>query len=253
MRYFLEVAYKGTRYAGFQVQHNANTIQAEVEKALGIRFKKSCKLTGASRTDAGVHAYQNFFHVDVDFEIPSASIYNLNAILPTDIVIKSIFSVNENDHCRFHATSREYKYYIYRSKNAFLAETAWYFPYNMKKELLDEAAAIVMEYSDFTSFSKRNTQTKSNKCIIFESRWYNHEETLVYNVRANRFLRGMVRGLVATMLKVGREMILLADFKAIIEARDCTKADFTSPAHGLFLTAVEYTNSPLIFNGDSFA
>src|SRR5687767_13898210 len=129
MRYFLEVSYKGTNYAGFQVQQNARTIQYEVEKALSIYYQKSLSLTGSSRTDAGVHALQNFFHVDTEIAIADKHLYNLNSILPADIVLKSARLVEAGQHCRFDATSRHYKYYIYNSKNPFLRETAWFYPY----------------------------------------------------------------------------------------------------------------------------
>ena len=240
MRYFLEVAYKGTGYAGFQVQQNAKTIQGEVEQALLTVFKKIIQLTGSSRTDAGVHALQNYFHFDVDFEINAQVVYNLNAILPLAIVIKSIKLVEPNAHSRFQAVSREYKYYITKVKNPFVTETAWYYPYAVEINILNEAAKLITEYTDFTSFAKRNTQVNTNKSNIIKSQWYYHDDLLVFNVEANRFLRGMVRGLVGTMLLAGRKRITLLDFKEIIEAKDCTKASFATPAHGLFLTSVKY-------------
>ncbi len=240
MRYFLEVAYKGTGYAGFQIQQNAQTIQGEVEQALLTVFKTSIELTGSSRTDAGVHALQNYFHFDVDFEINKKLVYNLNAILPLAIVIKSIRLVEPNAHSRFKAVSREYKYYITKVKNPFVNDTAWYYPYTVKIDILNKAAKMITEYTDFTSFAKRNTQVNTNKSSIIKSQWYYQNDLLVYNVEANRFLRGMVRGLVGTMLLVGRNKITLQDFKEIIEAKDCTKASFATPAHGLFLASVKY-------------
>lgn len=246
MRYFFEVAYKGTNYAGFQVQQNANTIQAEVERALQIYFRKSFKLTGASRTDAGVHAHQNYFHADVEYELPLGILYNLNSLLPPDVVIKRMFRVPDDMHCRFHAISREYKYYIHASKNPFLTDTGWFYPYKINPDILQQAASLICNYTDFTSFSKRNTQAFTNNCIIYKSEWQIKEDTLVYNVKANRFLRGMVRGLVGTMLQAGREAISIADLRKIIEAKDGTKANFSTPAKGLFLTAVEYPDN--LFN-----
>lgn len=254
-RYFIEVSYKGTAYSGFQVQKNSNTIQSEVEKAFEIFFKQTFSLTGSSRTDSGVHALQNFFHFDssqplaneiagkknakeiVDLE---KSVYSLNAILPGDIVIKRIFEVMENRHCRFDAISREYKYYIYQNKNPFLEDRAYYFPFKMNIDKLNKAAALILQNKDFTSFSKRNTQVKNFICNIMTSEWVIEKDILVYNVKANRFLRGMVKGLVGTMLRVGRELITLKEFDKIIERRDCTKADFSVPAHGLFLIEVNY-------------
>ncbi len=239
-RYFLEVSYKGTHYSGFQVQQNANTIQAEIEKALEILFKEKFELTGSSRTDAGVHALQNFFHFDTGIAISNKHIYNLNAILPNDIVAKSIIEVSDDKHCRFAAESREYKYFIYTNKNPFLEDRAYYLPYQLDIDLLHQAAAILKQYQDFTSFSKKHTQVNNFICHIVISQWLMEEDCLVYNVKANRFLRGMVRALVATMLKVGRGKITLEQFKQIIEAKDFAKAYFDTPAHGLFLVKVDY-------------
>jgi tRNA pseudouridine38-40 synthase len=244
-RYFLELAYKGTRYSGFQAQPNALTVQAEVEKALETFFRVKFILTGSSRTDAGVHALQNFFHFDTELEIPAVSLYNVNAILPRDIVVKSIRLVkgpagNEAPHSRFSAKYREYKYYIYQSKDPFLDDRAYYYPYTLNIEAMQEAAAVVPGYHDFTSFSKRNTQVKTFQCTIMESRWVQEGDCIVYNVKANRFLRGMVRALVGTMLQVGRGKIAVGEFRGIIEKKDCTLADFSAPGHGLFLAGVGY-------------
>lgn len=239
-RYFLEVAYLGARYAGSQVQANALTVQWELEKALETFLRKPVTLTGSSRTDAGVHAMQNFYHFDWEGEIPARSIYNMNAILPGDISVNGLIRVNPDSHCRFDALSREYEYMIYRQKNPFLAGRALFYPYAIDKNALEGAAAAVMEYRDFTSFSKRNTQSKTFECEIVESGWLELGETLVYRVKANRFLRGMVRGLVGTMLQVGRGKITGDEFRKIVEARDCTRADFSVPGHGLFLMRVNY-------------
>jgi len=242
-RYFLEVSYKGTHYSGFQVQPNARTIQDEIQKALLVFYKKGIELTGSSRTDAGVHALQNFFHFDADIVITDKQVYNLNAILPNDIVIKSIKQVADNAHCRFDASSREYAYYIYQEKDPFLEDRAWFFPYTLNIEALNEAASILLTYKDFTSFSKKNSQVKTFLCDIQMSRWEQINNTIVYKVKANRFLRGMVRGLVGTMLRVGRGQMSIDEFKQVVEAKDCTKADFTTPAHGLFLVEVAYPNN----------
>jgi tRNA pseudouridine38-40 synthase len=246
-RYFLELAYKGTAYSGFQSQHNTgNTIQAEVEKALYTLFRlpqntpgQELKLTGSSRTDAGVHARQNFFHFDFEGAIHEHFVYKMNAILPPDIVTKQLFPVHDEAHCRFDAASRDYHYFIYRHKDPFRADRAFFFPYKLDYELMQQAAAVIKEYEDFTSFSKRNTQVKTFICKVEESEWTREGDSLVYHVKANRFLRGMVRALVATMLQVGRSKIRVDDLRRIIESRDCTKASFAVPGHGLFLTRVE--------------
>ncbi|MBK8493632.1 MAG: tRNA pseudouridine(38-40) synthase TruA [Chitinophagaceae bacterium] len=238
-RYFIEVSYKGTNYSGFQVQMNANSVQAEMEKALEIFYKQPFELTGSSRTDAGVHALQNFFHFDSDLVIKDDA-YNLNAILPGDIVVKRITLVEDNAHCRFDAISREYHYYIYDQKNPFLADRAYYVPYTIDADLLQQAAKEIMRHTDFTSFSKRNTQVKTFRCAISNSEWVQEGDCLVYKVTANRFLRGMVKGLVGTMLLVGKRKISLEAFKAIIESKDCTKADFSVHPEGLMLHKVTF-------------
>ena len=243
MRYFLEVSYRGTNYSGFQSQKNANTIQAEVEKAFKTLLKEEIQLTGSSRTDTGVHALQNYFHFDTKNEISSQLLYNLNAILPADIAAKSLHKVKDEAHCRFDAITREYKYYVYQKKNPFLEGKACYFPYTLDLEIMQKAAAIIKEYSDFTSFSKRNTQVKSFNCDIQESHWIVEGECFVLQVKANRFLRGMVRALVATMLKVGRNKTNLDNFRAIIQSQDCTLADFSAPPEGLFLVQVAFPNN----------
>ncbi len=239
-RYFLEVAYRGTHYSGFQIQDNANTIQAEVEKALAVLHRRPIELTSSSRTDAGVHSMQNFFHFDTKLIIDSKSIYRLNAILPPDICIRSINKVNNIFHCRFDALSREYKYFIYFKKNPFLRDIAYYYPYSLNKSILDKAAEIVKYNYDFKSFSKRNTQVKTFSCTIEESEWFNENDSLVYYVKSNRFLRGMIRALVGTMLKTAREALTIEDFIKILENRSTISADFSAPAHGLFLIKVNY-------------
>lgn len=243
-RYFIEVSYKGTNYAGFQIQQNANSIQAEIEKALKIFFKADFQLTCSSRTDAGVHALKNYFHFDSEVlpvnEMIDNIIYNLNAILPADIVLKKIYQVHSDAHCRFNAVAREYKYFIYKDKDPFLLERAYYYPYALDIDKLQQAASLLINYRDFTSFSKRNTQVKTFNCTISVSKWHQQEKQLIYCVKSNRFLRGMVRGLVGTMLRVGAGKITVDDFYKIIEMRDCSKANFSVPAQGLFLIDVQY-------------
>lgn len=244
LRYFIEVAYKGTKYAGFQIQQNANSIQAEIENALKVFFKQYISLTCSSRTDAGVHALSNYFHFDA-VSLPSQEVlnnitYNLNAILPTDIVVKRIYQVAANAHSRFDAHSRYYRYSVYQHKNPFIEDTAYYYPYKLNIDKLQAAATVLKGYTDFTSFSKRNTQVKTFNCTILKSDWSFQDDCTMYSVEANRFLRGMVRGLVGTMLKVGTGKISITDFKNIIESKDCTKADFSVPPQGLFLLNVRY-------------
>jgi tRNA pseudouridine38-40 synthase len=239
-RYFIEVAYKGTAYCGFQIQDTGKTIQSAITEALQTIFRIPFELTGSSRTDAGVHAAQNFFHVDSTVEISTQHIYNLNAVLPKDIVIKQIFPVSPTAHCRFDAISRTYQYTITQSKAPFLIETAWLYPYKLNLHALNEGASMVLAHADFTSFSKRNTQVKTFICQIQHSKWVERDGLLVYEVTSNRFLRGMIRGLVATMLKLGSGSITPTNFQSILDVKDCSKADFSAPAHGLCLMEVAF-------------
>lgn len=222
------------------MQDNAPTVQLEVQKALQVFYRQEVALTGSSRTDSGVHACQNFFHLDVDFSIEEKHVYNLNAILPNDIVIKRIYKVKPDLHSRFHAAHRRYHYYICQYKDVFAQEVSWHYPYQLDLEKLNKAASILLEYKDFTSFSKRNTQTYTKLCSLTMSEWVEEAGKVIYKVQSNRFLRGMVRGLVATQLQVGRGKRSLDDFRKIIEAKNCAKADFSAPAHGLFLVEVGF-------------
>lgn len=251
-RYFIEVSYKGAAYSGFQVQENAHTVQAEVDRALSILFRDTIVSTGSSRTDAGVNALQNFLHFDTELPLHPQFLYKINAILPEDVVLKNIYRVPPDANSRFAALGRSYEYTLYTSKNPFMQDRGYFFPYKMDLDVLQEAAGIVKEYRDFTTFSKRNTQVRTFICAIEESFWTTTEERIVYNVTANRFLRGMVRGLVGTMLRVGRGKLSLDEFRKVIESRDCTNADFAVPPQGLFLMKVKYPEGllqPVLFKG----
>ena len=239
-RYFLEVSYMGTRFSGFQVQDNAITVQGEIEQAMGVLLRQQIILTGSSRTDAGVHAICNYFHFDVSVPLPETLPYRLNAILPSDISIRSLRKVHDQAHARFDAIARHYKYVIYQRKNPFLQDRGWFYPYPLNGDTLAETAEIIHQTRDFTSFAKRNAQVHTHQCTILESRWYPTADGWNYEVTGNRFLRGMVRGLVGTMLQAGKEKINMQSFRNIIEARDNTFADFTPPGKGLFLCEVKY-------------
>ena len=244
-RYFLEISYKGTAYSGFQVQANANSIQAEVEKAFSVYFRQPVAMTGASRTDAGVHAHQNYFHFDFDEGILPQALYPLNAILPEDICIRGSLRVAPEAHCRFDAESREYRYYIYGKKDPFLQDRAYYYPYPMEWERLQAVAARIKEMTEFGAFCKRNSQVKHHRCTVIESEWEKEGDCLVYHIRANRFLRGMVRGLTGTMLLTGRGSLSPEDFESIARAEDRSKVNFNVPARGLFLEKVRYPGNVL--------
>lgn len=241
-RYFLEVCYKGNQYAGFQVQRNAVTVQEAVEKAMAIFFRQDIRLTGSSRTDAGVHALQNFFHFDFEGQVETGCDYNLNALLPPDIAVRSVRKVAGEAHCRFDALSRRYRYTIYQHKHPFLVDRAYYFPFRLDLALMVEAAGVIKEYSEFGSFAKRNSQVKTFSCTILESEWSERSECIEYTVRANRFLRGMVRGLVGTMLQVGRKKLSVNEFRKVIESGDSSRADFAVPGYGLCLEEVAFAD-----------
>jgi tRNA pseudouridine38-40 synthase len=239
-RYFIEVSYMGQGYAGFQVQQNAPTIQQEVERVLEIFFRRKITLTGSSRTDTGVHAEQNYFHFDIDREVSQEVAYNLNALLPGGVAVKNIRRVGAESHCRFDAIWRQYRYIVYSGKDPFMEGRGYYYPYRLDLEEMRKAAAVVMEYGDFSSFAKRNSQVKTFQCRILESDWEKVGACWVYRVRANRFLRGMVRGLAGTMLQVGRGKVSVDAFRDIIAGGDSSRVDFSVPGMGLYLEKVGF-------------
>jgi len=240
-RYFLEVMYDGTAFHGSQLQGDTPTVQLEINKALHTLLRVPVQSFGASRTDEGVHALSNFYHFDTDRELYKDMVYKLNAILPATIAVKKLFLANDPEtNARFAATSRRYRYRIYARKQPFLHHRALYYPFNIDINILHTTAAVLKEYTHFESFSKRNTQSKTFICTIMDAHWEQHGEELHFVVEANRFLRGMVRGLVGTQLQAARGRFDVDGFRKIIEAQDCTKADFSVAGHGLYLEAVNY-------------
>lgn len=239
-RYFIEVAYKGTGFAGFQVQKNAITIQGEIDKALAILLKRPVSTTGSSRTDAGVHACQNYLHLDMAADMPEDLAYKLNAVLPRNIAVRSVFPVAAGRHARFDAVSRSYEYRIYTYKDPFLHEFGYYFPYTLDESTLHAAALRIMGYRDFKSFSKRRTQVKTFDCRIMQASWEREGRQYLFRISANRFLRGMVRGLVGTMLKIARGKMTLEELDALVAARDNRETVFAVPPQGLFLKEVTF-------------
>ncbi len=237
-RYFIEVAYKGTRYSGFQVQENAVTIQSEIEKAFQTLHRAPVQLTGSSRTDAGVHAHQNFFHFDFNAEIHPQATYKMNAMLPDDIVVRNIQAMPPEAHSRFDAVSRKYLYRIHRYKNPFLREYSFYFPYKLDIEMLQHAATLLLSQQDFSSFAKTNSQVKNFNCTVLKSQWAEDADDLTYTIEANRFLRGMVRLITATLLKVGRGKMSLEELQEMMARK--RKTVYSVPPHGLYLKAVTF-------------
>ena len=242
-RYFLKLAYDGTKYHGWQVQENAHTVQAELEEKLSVMLGGIVQVTGCGRTDTGVHAREFYAHFETSrlpFK-PVDFVFKLNRFLPADIAVFDLFEVRADDHARFSAVSRTYKYYINRVKNPFVLNYSYYMNHKLDVDAMNMAAGYLKSYTDFTSFSKLHTQTATNICKISEAFWVEDEnKNLVFTIAADRFLRNMVRAIVGTLLEVGRGKILPEDVKAIIEAKNRSKAGFSVPAKGLFLEKIDY-------------
>lgn len=239
-RYFLEVSYDGTAFHGSQLQGELPTVQLAINTALSTLLRTTIETFGASRTDEGVHALSNYYHFDTGLPLHEQTLYKLNAILPATVAVKRILTAGDEVNARFAATSRQYRYRIYTRKDPFRFNRGLYYPFKIDIDTLKETATVLKEYTNFETFSKRNTQSKTFLCTIMQSYWEEKDQELHYIVEANRFLRGMVRGLVGTQLQVARGKMNIVEFRAIIEARDCTKADFSVGGHGLYLEAVNY-------------
>lgn len=244
-RYFIELAYKGTHFSGWQIQPNAPSVQESLEKALSVITRTSISVTGAGRTDTGVHASYFVAHFDAEnqeLDHPDF-IHKLNSFLSNDLVIFSLNKVNCDAHARFDAISRTYQYHLNLRKDPFALETSWHFYKQPDILLMNEACRVLFEYIDFTSFSKLHTDVKTNNCRIYHAEWTQSGHNLVFTVKADRFLRNMVRAMVGTILEVGLGKIDLAGFRKIIEQKDRSAAGLSVPAHGLFLTDIEYPAS----------
>lgn len=241
MRYFLEFAYKGTNYHGWQYQPNAISVQETLNKALTTILKKEINLVGAGRTDTGVHAKQMFAHFDYDLQIDIQHlIHKLNSFLPKDIAILNIHEVTNDAHARFDAIKRTYQYRIHTIKDAFESNDSLYCSNNLNIDLMNQACKILFDFTDFECFSKVNTDVNTFNCKIHEANWKQIDNKLLFTISADRFLRNMVRAIVGTMINIGLEKVSLPQFIKIIESKDRNKAGFSVPAHGLYLTKVEY-------------
>lgn len=239
-RYFLELCYDGASFGGFQIQNNVDTIQGAVQAALKTLYREDIELTGASRTDAGVHALQNFFHFDTDTAITQKQVYNLNAILPNTIVIKAIYEVPPTTHCRFDATSRSYIYKLHTQKDPFLEGRSWYYPFPIDFNLLNQATQTLLNFTHYESFSKKNTSVNTFECSVSKALWQVEGTNLYFHIDSNRFLRGMIRGLVGTLLQVGRGQITVEEWMDIVASNNEQRVDFSTPAYGLYLSAIQY-------------
>ncbi len=241
MRYFIELAYNGTHYHGWQMQPNAISVEEVLEKTLSTFFRKEIQAVGAGRTDAGVHAKQLFAHFDLDKIIAvEETIYKLNSFLPKDISIQDIIQVTDEAHARFHATSREYEYIISLRKDPFQQKLAYQINVVPNVDLMNKAAEVLLQYSDFQCFSRSNTDAKTYICNITKAVWETEGSQLKFTITANRFLRNMVRAVVGTLLNVGLGKITIEQLHEIIKSKDRSNAGASAPAHGLFLTKVCY-------------
>jgi tRNA pseudouridine38-40 synthase len=242
-RYFIFLSYKGTEYHGWQVQPGSVTIQKLVDDALGTILSENIKTVGAGRTDAGVHASFYCAHFDSkseNLQTEKNLIYKLNCYLPTDISVKNIRQVKSGTNARFDAISRTYKYYIVQEKEPFSIDYAWFVYNKLDMHKMNEAAAILLKHSEFTSFSKLHSDNKTDICNISYTRWKIVDNKLVFTITADRFLRNMVRAIVGTLVEVGKGKTDVFEFENIINARDRSRAGKSAPAKGLFLAGIEY-------------
>ena len=240
MRFFIELSFNGSNLHGWQIQPNANTIQAELNKALSSILNNVISVVGAGRTDAGVHAKQMFAHFDFegDLEI-EILLTKLNGFLPNNISIHQIFKVDDNAHARFDAISRTYQYYIINKKNPFNKNVYLHYK-TLNIDAMNLACKYVLGKQDFTSFSKLHTQTHTNNCDVMIANWQQQEDELIFTIKADRFLRNMVRAIVGTLLEVGEGKIIAEKIKEIIAKKDRSEAGISVPAHALFITKIEY-------------
>ncbi len=242
MRFFITLSFDGTNYHGWQIQPNSDSVQQRLQEALSTLLRQPVEVVGAGRTDTGVHARMMVAHFDWEELIDGKQLaYKLNKFLPQDIAVQEVRLVDEEKHARFSATSRTYHYFIHMRKDPFQQAYSWQVPFKLDFEKMNEAAKVLLEYKDFTSFSKVNTDTKTNLCDVKEAFWEEiAPDRWRFTITANRFLRNMVRAIVGTLVEVGRGRLRLEDVRRIIEAKDRCSAGESVPAKGLFLVDIKY-------------
>ena len=253
MRYFITLSYDGTRYHGWQVQPNGISVQGELQRALTLLLRQEIQVTGAGRTDTGVHARMMVAHFDLtidDADLRPQTLgqgllkqltYKLNRLLPGDIAIQKIEAVSDDMHARFSATSRTYRYFVHTSKSPFLRHYSWKTHYQLDFTLMNEAAATLLEYDDFGAFCKSHADVKTTLCHVTHAQWHQVADGEWYfEITANRFLRNMVRAVVGTLIDVGRHRITVDDFRRVIEGKRRTEAGESMPANALFLENITY-------------
>jgi len=241
VRYFFEITYDGTKYNGWQNQANALGVQQVVEETLSKLLHEKISIVGSGRTDTGVHCIQQFFHADIQMKMERQEfLQRLNSFLPKDIAIRDILPVKPEAHARYNARERAYEYHITTRKNPLLVGRAFYFFKKCDISLMNEAAALLVGEHDFTSFSKVKTDVNHFVCTIKKAHWIKQGDLMIFSISANRFLRGMVRAIVGTLLDVGSQKISIKEFQSIIKSKDRKKAGMNVPPEGLYLTQVKY-------------
>tara|TARA_B110000971_G_scaffold47940_1_gene47992 strand:+ start:1136 stop:1885 length:750 start_codon:yes stop_codon:yes gene_type:complete len=249
VRYFIRLAYKGTDFHGWQIQPNAKTVQQKINQGLSVLLKEELLVMGAGRTDAGVHAKQMYAHFESEMQFDCYKIaHRLNAFLEDSIQIQSIFEVSKDAHARFHATSRTYEYWLCQDKNPFLTQDAWLLHVPLNFDLMNKAAACLIQVNDFSSFAKVHSEVKSHICDVQFAEWMYKEGKWVFTIQADRFLRNMVRAIVGTLIEVGKEKMSIETFKSIISKKDRGLAGVSAPAKGLYLVNVNYPEG--LLNGN---
>ena len=242
-RYFIEIAYNGTAYHGWQIQKNALSVQEFVNKVLSKLCRQDIETLGCGRTDTGVHARQLFAHVDIPADIDVLNpqfLLSMNSMLPFDIMVKRFIKVAPDAHARFDATMRSYQYHIHFIKDPFLHNLSWLLRDKPDLALMNQAAAILMEYQDFSCFSKSNTKTLTNNCLIQRAEWVKTENGIAFHISADRFLRNMVRAIVGTLIRVGKKEMEVEDIRKVIDSKNRSVAGESVAACGLYLTEVIY-------------
>ena len=241
MRYFIELSYNGKNYHGWQIQPDVISVQEKLNKAVSTIYQEKIEVVGAGRTDTGVHASQMFAHFDTEIILKGDVPYKLNSLLPHDIVVSKVFAVADEKHARFTAISRSYEYKIWLGSNPFLLDFSWQIPaQNLNIDRMNEAAKLLLNHTDFQTFSKVKTDVYTYNCDVTEAVWKQNGQELTFYISANRFLRNMVRAIVGTLVDVGLDKISIAKFSEIIESKNRSNAGLSVPAKGLFLTNIKY-------------
>lgn len=241
MRFFIQFSYFGKNFHGWQKQPNAITVQEVLEGAMSTILNQTVALTGAGRTDAGVHAKEMYAHFNLETIQDTVDfVFRLNSYLPEDIAVQKIFATKEDAHARFDATARTYEYWITKTKNPFSIDTTHYIKQPLNIDVMNKAAAILLTEEDFECFSKSNTDVYTYLCDITKATWEEKGNFLVFTITANRFLRNMVRAIVGTLLEVGMGKIKIEDVNTIIKSKDRAQAGVSVPAKALYLTQVLY-------------